>query len=141
MNAIFSNSMMWFLQVALSLLFALRGILKILLSKDEFDEAAAWTKDYSSSVVKVIGMIEILGGIGLVLPFFLGLFFFIVPLAALDLAMISAFTLFAYRRVIQAGEQKDGLSSTRIRMLRNGLYLIAALYIAIGRIWQMGWLG
>jgi uncharacterized membrane protein YphA (DoxX/SURF4 family) len=141
MSSIFSNSMMWALQLALSLIFTIRGIRKILLSRDEIERSANWTKNYSSSLVKVVGLIEILAGIGLVLPFFLGLFFFIVPLAAIDLAAISAFTLFAYRRVVNEGMEGDRLRKAQFKMVLTGLYLLAALYIAVGRAWQLGVFG
>jgi len=141
MSEIFSNIVMWILQLALAFIFVNRGLRKIFTSKEAIRKSFEWMETLPSNQIKVLGMIELLSALGLVLPFLLGLFFFIVPLAAIALATINLLALYL-RQNVRAEQIKGRHNLHRaISSLDNLSYLVAALYIAIGRFWQLGWIG
>jgi hypothetical protein len=79
-------------QCALALLFLGAGATKVLQSRDRLLTAPnmAWAQDFSPSWIKVIGALEVLGAVGLVLPWVTGVAEVLVPLAATGLALVMA---------------------------------------------------
>ncbi|MFT4803938.1 MAG: hypothetical protein ACI9YE_001135 [Psychroserpens sp.] len=47
-----------------------------------------WAEDFSATQITIIGILETLGGLGLILPMVLKKFPFLIPLAALGLALV-----------------------------------------------------
>lgn len=48
----------------------------------------AWTEDFSASPIRLIGLAEVLGGLGLLLSAVLGMLPWLTPVAALALAVL-----------------------------------------------------
>jgi uncharacterized membrane protein len=85
------NLALWIAAGLLAIAYVAGGGLKLIMSKEKIaatGPAAAWVEDYKPGTIKVIGVLEVLGGLGLVLPPALGIAQDLVPLAALGLAMI-----------------------------------------------------
>lgn len=85
------NIALWIVAGLLAVVYVGSGGLKVIASKQRIaatGPAAGWTEDFSPPAIKAIGVLEILGGLGLVLPAALGIAPGLVPLAALGLAMI-----------------------------------------------------
>ncbi|MFD2797662.1 DoxX family protein [Promicromonospora vindobonensis] len=119
------NIALWIVAGLLAIVYVGSGALKIIASKERIaatGPAARWTDDFKPSTIKAIGVFEVLGGLGLILPALLGIAPDLVPLAALGLAMIMA-----------------GAAVTRISrreyklMLADLTYLVLIAFVAWGR--------
>ena len=62
------NIALWILQCLLAVAFLAAGAMKIARSKEKISEGMAWAKDFAPGQIKLIGIAEMLGGLGLVLP-------------------------------------------------------------------------
>lgn len=83
------NIVLWILQILLALLFLFAGITKLVLPADVLQSAGPPNAiKFSALFLKFIGVLETLGGLGLILP---GIFHrqqYLTPLAALGLVII-----------------------------------------------------
>ncbi|HEV7709925.1 MAG TPA: DoxX family protein [Asanoa sp.] len=59
---------LWIAQAVLAALFAMSGLSKLVQQKDKLAEKYTWMADFSAPMVRVIGALEVAGGIGLVVP-------------------------------------------------------------------------
>lgn len=97
------NIVLWILQILLALLFLMSGGMKASKSKAELKasggENMAWVDSVSDSNLRIIGILELLMGIGLLLPHLTGILPWLTPLAAVGLVctMIGATLLHARR--------------------------------------------
>ncbi|MCF8526559.1 MAG: DoxX family protein [Candidatus Nanopelagicales bacterium] len=95
---------LWILQFALAIAFVLTGLVKVLQPYEVLADRMAWVQDYSPGLVRGIGALEILGGIGLVLPALLGVLPILTPLAAAGLAVIMALAVLHHLRSHERGQ-------------------------------------
>jgi len=122
------NYLLWILQGLLAVMMLVPGLLKLSNSNDELkkkgDGRLDWADDVSSSQMKFIGLVEVLAGLGLILPQLLGTLPWLTPLAAVGviLTMIGAMILHIRRG--------DGAKALVI----NIIILLVAAFIAYGRI-------
>ena len=92
------NIFIWILQGLVALFFILAGANKTF-NYEKAKETLPWTKDYPKSFVLFIGIAELLGVIGLILPLAIDVLPIFTPLAAIGLAIIMLLaTLFHIRR-------------------------------------------
>ena len=82
------NILLWIIQVLLALLFIFSGSTKFVMSVQQMNEQAAVV--LPGLFLHFIGVCEILGGIGLILPSLLRIKPGLTPLAAAGLAIITA---------------------------------------------------
>src|SRR3954451_4100644 len=83
------NVILWIVASLLGAAFLGAGLMKVSLPKAKLAASGmAWTDDFSPPMVKTIGTLEILAGIGLILPAVVDIAPVLVPLAALGLAVI-----------------------------------------------------
>lgn len=92
------NTVILALQVLLALLFAYTGFTKIFQGKVAFSNSQGWEHDYPASTLKFFGILEILGAIGLVVPFATNILPILTPVAATGLAMVMAGAILAHIR-------------------------------------------
>jgi uncharacterized membrane protein len=76
------NILLWIVQSLLAVLFLTIGTMKFVRSRVQLKPIFAWVEQFSDGAVKGIGLLEILAGIGLVLPAALDIAPVLVPLAA-----------------------------------------------------------
>lgn len=93
------NLILWIVQAILAVMFLMAGVMKAF----QYERAKAtlpWVKDVSKGLVTFIGISELLGGIGIVLPQLTGILPWLTPLAAVGfmLVMILAMLFHARRR-------------------------------------------
>jgi uncharacterized membrane protein YphA (DoxX/SURF4 family) len=90
---------LWLIQVALSTVFAITGWLKLVKSGAALTAMVNWTTDVPIPLVRVIGVCELLGAIGLVLPAATRIRPELTPAAATGLTtvMALAFAFHLYR--------------------------------------------
>ncbi|MRH87519.1 DoxX family protein [Nocardia sp. SYP-A9097] len=85
------NVALWVVAIALGLAFALAGAAKSTQSKEQLHEKMPWVEDVSPAQLRLIGIVEALGGLGLILPAWTGIAPMLTPLAASGIALIMAF--------------------------------------------------
>jgi uncharacterized membrane protein YphA (DoxX/SURF4 family) len=83
------NLALWIVAIVLAVVFTGSGLLKQLVPKDKLVTAGqGWAQDYSQTNIRLIGLAEILGAIGLVLPPMVHIAPILVPLAAVGLVLV-----------------------------------------------------
>jgi uncharacterized membrane protein YphA (DoxX/SURF4 family) len=79
------------LQILLAVAFLAAGGMKLARPKPALVGAGmGWAEDFTDTNVKLIGAVEVLGAIGLVVPWFTGIAPILSPLAAVGLALVMA---------------------------------------------------
>ena len=88
----------WTLQILAALAFIMAGIMKISTPYGDLvlAENMGWVEDFSAIQIKIIGVLEFLGAIGMILPFVIKKFTFLVPLAALGLVLVMVGAIFSH---------------------------------------------
>lgn len=82
------NTALWIAAIVLALVFLFAGAAKLTQSKEKLAESGmAWTEDFDPQVIKGIGLLEVLGAIGLVVPAWTNILPGLVPWAATGLAI------------------------------------------------------
>src|ERR1700738_4379201 len=85
------NLALWIVAIVLAAAFAGSGLMKQFVPKDKLVTAGqGWAQDFSTTSIRLIGLAEILGAIGLVLPAAVHIAPILVPLAAVGLALVMA---------------------------------------------------
>jgi hypothetical protein len=84
------NIALWVLQGLLAFALGAAGAMKVVQSRDAIlaNPRMGWASDFSASQIKMIGGAEVLGAIGLVLPWALGILPILTPIAAVCLAIL-----------------------------------------------------
>jgi uncharacterized membrane protein len=93
------NTVIWIVQGLTGALFMMAGLMKLLQSKAKLEAILPWIKEYSLSLVRLIGLAELLGGLGTILPTATGIATGLTPVAGMGLAIIMTFAaIFHIRR-------------------------------------------
>src|SRR5437763_6403912 len=82
------NVALWIVAILLAAAFGMAGITKMTKPKEELAPKMGWVNDYSATNVKLIGAVELLGAIGLILPWATGIAKILTPLAAVGLGLV-----------------------------------------------------
>lgn len=83
------NVVLWILAGLAAAGFLASGMLKLTQSKEQLaGKGMAWTEDFSPRTIKLIGILEILGAAGLILPGALKIAPVLVPIAATGLGLV-----------------------------------------------------
>ncbi|MET7520186.1 DoxX family protein [Streptomyces sp. NPDC005480] len=98
------NVFLWILQGGLAALFLAAGVTKATQPREKLISQLPWVSDVSTSVVRLIGVAELAGALGLILPGAFDIAIVLTPLAATGLAviMVPAMGLHARRKEPQA---------------------------------------
>jgi len=75
------NTVLWIVQIILAVAFGVAGVLKSTRGR-ALEGTMPWVEDFSDRTVRFIGVMELLGAIGLVLPAATGIAAWLTPLAA-----------------------------------------------------------
>jgi len=121
------NIAVWVVSGLLAAAYLTAGILKTTRSKEALKPNMPWVEDFSPGTVKFIGIVELLGAIGLILPWLLGIADVLTPLAATGLALIQ---LLAIPVHVRRGEAAQALPV-------NIVLLAAAAFVAIARFAEL----
>ncbi|MFF1876861.1 DoxX family protein [Leifsonia sp. NPDC058230] len=79
----------WIVNGLAALVFLAAGIMKLARPREALTAAGmAWAGDFASPSVKLIGLAEALGGLGLVLPLLTGIAAILSPIAGVALAVV-----------------------------------------------------
>ncbi len=114
------NISLWISQSILAIFFIMVGALKLFSPIDGLVEQMPWVIDVPSALVRFIGLAEIAGGIGLVLPAVAKILPWLTPLAGAALALNMVFSIAFH---VSRGEFSNLILKSRpnhvIRELRN----------------------
>jgi uncharacterized membrane protein YphA (DoxX/SURF4 family) len=113
------NIALWIAQILLACMFIMGGGMKAF-SPTKFRASMPWAKDASNGYLGFIGVVELLGAIGLILPGVLDIAPILTGIAAIGFAiiMIMAISLHAKR--------KENIAF-------NTVLLLIAIFIIVGR--------
>jgi uncharacterized membrane protein YphA (DoxX/SURF4 family) len=116
------NIALWIVAVVLAVAFGAAGFLKVTTPKQKLAENMDWVEDFSERTVKLIGVAEILGAVGLVLPAALDIVPVLTPLAASGLTLVMVLAAATHAR-------RKELPMIGVNVVLGGL----ALFVAIMR--------
>ena len=116
------------LSIALGATYLIVGAVKLLTPRDKLlkNKNMGWAADFPDRSVKGIGLAEVLGAIGLFVPWYTGILPFLTPVAATLLAVLQAL---AIRVHLRRGESKV--------VPGNASLLVLALVVAVLRFSQL----
>ena len=116
------NTILWIIQGIAAAMFIMAGIMKSTQPKENLAKNMPWVNDYSSGTVKFIGIAELLGAIGLIVPLLTGIVPILTPIAAVALCIIMILASIHHAR-------KKEMSSILFNLV---LFLLSA-FVAYGR--------
>jgi uncharacterized membrane protein len=116
------NVFLWILQAVLALMFAMAGVQKATQPKDKLVTRLPWVADFSQGTVRFIGIAELAGALGLILPAATGIAPVLTPLAAAGLAVIMVLAAITHARRKEPGA-----------IAFNAVLFVVAAVIAWGR--------
>lgn len=118
------NSILWICQAFLAIAFLYSGINKSTLSEQQLiARGQTGVVGRSAATIKFIGICEILGSIGLILPGWTGILPVLTPMAAIGFAVI----------MILAAPVHHRLNEPR-NVAVNIMLLAISLFVAVGRL-------
>jgi uncharacterized membrane protein YphA (DoxX/SURF4 family) len=97
------NLALWIVAIVLAVGFTASGLMKLLVPKDKLvSSGQGWAQDVTPTNIRLIGVVEVLGAVGLILPAVTHIVPILVPLAAvgLVLVMVGAAAVHARRKEI-----------------------------------------
>ncbi len=119
------NIVLWIIQVLLALLFLFAGIMKLVLPIEALTSGGSPNQVHLPGLlIRFVGVVETLGGIGLILPALLRIRPSLTPLAALGLVIVMIGAV-----VITIG---DGIAAVWVALLT----LVLSAFVAYGR-WRL----
>ena len=117
------NTALWIVQGLLGALFTMAGFTKATQTKEKLAKQMPWVNDYADNTVKLIGISQLLGGIGLIVPQLTGIAPVLSPLAAAGLALTMVLAALYHLR---KGEYKE--------IAVNLILLSLNLFVVYGRL-------
>lgn len=116
------NIVLWVVQALVALAFLAAGSLKASQPVEKLKKNMNWVAHTPPSIVRLVGIIEVLGALGLILPAATGILPWLTPVAALGLVVTMIGAIVVHIRL------KEAQMSTVPLIL-----LLLALVIVIGR--------
>ena len=114
------------IQVVLGLLFIVGGLLKLIIPYAKYTKlpTVGWSNDFRPWHIKLIGVLEVSGGVGLIIPLFVPSLRMLTPLAAVGIALYMSGAMATHLR-----------RSEYLYMVGNLLvFLVPALIVAYSRL-------
>jgi uncharacterized membrane protein len=122
------NVFLWIVQAVLAAAFLMSGVMKSTQPKQKLAPRLPYVEDFSAGTVRFIGVVELLGALGLILPAATGIAPVLTPIAATGLAIVMV-----------------GAAATHIRRREpsgvafNAVLFALAAVVAWGRFGPYGW--
>lgn len=114
---------LWIVASVLAASFAGSGLMKLLVPKDKLvSSGQGWAQDVTPTNIRLIGVVELLGATGLILPAVTHIAPLLVPLAAIGLALVMVGAAVVHAR------RSEGMN-----IGVNAVLLALAVFVAWGR--------
>jgi len=114
------------IEVSLGLLLTVGGLLKLTLPYAKYTNmpGVAWSKSFKPEHIRLIGVLEMCGGVGLIVPLFLHSLSMVTPLSAVGIALYMSGAMATHLR-----------RSEYPHMVANLIFFLApALFVAYGKL-------
>lgn len=116
------NIILWIVQGLLAAMYGMAGVMKTF-QTSKAKEQLPWAKNRSDGFVRFVGISELLGAIGLILPLLTGILPWLTLLAAVGLILIQLLAIFT-----------EHLPKKEYNIIPVNIVLIAlAVFVVIGR--------
>ncbi len=118
------NIALWTVQGLLAFVYLAAGGLKVIRPREKLVATGQldWMKDHSDAAVKAVGVVEILGALGVILPEATGIAPILTPIAAVGLV------------IVQIGAMRVHLTRNERQPLPiNVILLLLAAFVAVAR--------
>ena len=116
------NTILWIAQGLLATMYLMAGVIKTFQTA-KAKEQMPWAKERSDGFVRFVGISELLGALGLILPLVTGILPWLTILAAIGLTLIQLLAIFT-----------EHLPKKEYSVIPVNIVLVAlALFIVIGR--------
>jgi hypothetical protein len=121
---IMMNTFLWTLSFVLAATYTVSGSSKLVASRERLlaVPGMGWVGDVPMARVRLLGLLEIAGAIGVIVPWATGILVVLTPLAAWGLAAVQVGGIWTH---LSRGEREN--------LWFNVLLLVAAVVVAIGR--------
>ncbi|MGP3921087.1 DoxX family protein [Nonomuraea sp. 10N515B] len=116
------NVVLWIVQAILAAMFGMAGVMKSTQPKDKLAPKLPWVEDFSTGTVRLIGIAELAGALGLILPALTGIAPVLTPLAATGLAVVMVLAALTHVR------RKEPAA-----IAFNAVLFVLAAFVAWGR--------
>ena len=116
--------LLWVLQVLLGLVFLAAGSLKATQPIDSLKKQMEWVTAFPVAFVRFIGLAEVLGAIGLIIPALTKILSWLTPVAALGLAILMAGAV-----VVHLNRKEYN------RIAPSAVLFVLSVIIMVGRFW------
>jgi hypothetical protein len=93
------NTVLWTAQILLALVFASTGTTKLILSRERLAPRMHWAASWPRGRIKLLGLAELAGAVGLVAPAATHIAVVLTPVAAFCLAVLMAGAVQTHRRL------------------------------------------
>jgi uncharacterized membrane protein YphA (DoxX/SURF4 family) len=118
------NVALWIVAIVLAAGFAASGLMKLLVPKEKLvNVGQGWAQDFSATNIRLIGVAEVLGAAGLILPAVTHIAPILVPLAAIGLVLVMLGAAVVHAR------RKETMN-----IAVNVVLLALAVFVAWGRL-------
>jgi len=120
------NTAILVIQILLGVLLTVGGLAKLILPYAKFTSipAVAWSKEFKPEHLHFLGVLEVCGGVGLLVPLFLPPLAILTPFAAVGIALYMAGAMATHLR-----------RSEYLHMIGNLMvFLVPALFVAYGSL-------
>lgn len=78
---------LWFAQILLAIVYGMAGLIEVF-QTEKLRERVMWARAESSGSLRLVGVCELLGAASMILPLLTSVLFWLVPLAAMGLALV-----------------------------------------------------
>lgn len=119
------NIGLWIVQASLLGIYGSYGVYKTFFTS-RAKEKMPWAKNRSENFIRIVGIAELLGALGVVLPMLTGVLVWLTPLAAIGLTLVQISAIFT-----------EHLPKKEYKLLPLNLYFMAmSIFVLIGR-WSL----
>lgn len=121
------NTFLWIIQGIMAAAFMMTGAMKLVTKKEAVADSMGYVNDFTQGQLYGIGVLELMGAAGLILPLLTGILPVLTPLAALGLVVIMVGAFFTHLRrdeIVPMG-------------LMNIMLIAMGLFVAYGRFFLL----
>ncbi|MDZ7843486.1 MAG: DoxX family protein [Anaerolineales bacterium] len=121
------NTFLWIIQGIMAAAFMMTGAMKLITKKEAVADTMGYVNDFTQEQLYGIGVLELMGAAGLILPLLTGILPVLTPVAALGLVVIMVGAFFTHLRrdeIIPMG-------------LMNIMLIAMGLFVAYGRFFLL----
>jgi uncharacterized membrane protein len=117
------SSILWVAQVFVAVVMTLTGTVKLVVPKERLAQRMHWAAGWPQGRIKLLGLAEVAGAAGLVIPTVTGIAPWLTPLAALCLGILMAGAVRTHQRLGEGGRPR-GRGGPALRRSRGRLVSI-----------------